>query len=168
MTSAYDPTLIGDGSYNMPRAYTLEANAAPGSASPPGTGWVTLATVTGNTYHSRQHHVNLAGYNWLRMNITAANGAAGNSDAALNLDVHDASQGVQDDWIFFGDSIPSAAMSHDLRTAAGGTCTFSQLINASIPNHFPVQESGAIGGMTSSDGARYLNAWLGVFPGQFV
>ncbi len=55
--------------YNEPRDYTLEGNAAAGGTLPT-TGWVTLATITGNTYISRQHAIDLTGYNWFRMTVT--------------------------------------------------------------------------------------------------
>ncbi|MGN6813743.1 MAG: dockerin type I domain-containing protein, partial [Thermomicrobiales bacterium] len=34
MTPDYDPVLIGKNAYNLPTAYTLEANAAAGGAPP--------------------------------------------------------------------------------------------------------------------------------------
>src|SRR5689334_4416012 len=134
-TSPYDHTLVGDIAYNNLRDYTVQANPAAGGTAAPTTGWVTLATVTGNRYHSRTHLVDLSGYNWVRLNITAGDGSSGNSDAAINLDVHDASQGAQDSWIFFGDSITEDGMFHHSDGSTVGN--FSQLINAARPANYP-------------------------------
>lgn len=164
-TGNYDHTIIGYNAYNMPQNYTIDVNSAPGGGNPPAAGWVTLVSVKGNHYHSREHVIDMAGNNWLRMNITATDGSVQNFDAALNMDVYDASRGVSDDWIFFGDSITAGAMGH---LTLGGIPSFAQLINAQAPDYFPAQESGGIGYLTSADGAKYISAWLPLFPGKFV
>ena len=166
-TSSYDHNFVGIGrpvgiANDIPSTYTLEANAAPGGALPM-FGWVALASVSGNSYHSRQHVLSLSGYNWLRMNVTASDGSPGNQSVFLNLDVHDAS-GTQDDWIFFGDSITEGGMIH----SSLGVGTWAQLIAASNPGYFPAYESGGIGGTLSSDGASRIADWLSVFPGRYV
>lgn len=165
LTGDYDHTIIGGPGYNNLGAYTVEANAAAGGASPPTTGWVALASVTGNTLHSRQHRLRFAGYNWVRVNVTASDGSVSNFDAAINLDVYDAKRVLGDDWIFFGDSMTAGSMSHETTTGHG---TFSQVVNALAPAHFPLEEGGGIGYLTSSDGAKYVPGWLTIFLGKYV
>src|SRR5439155_8155544 len=62
-TSPYDHTIVGEVAYNSIRDYTVQANAAAGGTSAPTTGWVTLATGTGNRYHAREHLVDMTGHN---------------------------------------------------------------------------------------------------------
>jgi lysophospholipase L1-like esterase len=166
-TSPYDHTLINNVGYNIPASYSLEGNPAPGGQAPVA-GWVQLVSVSGNTYHSRQHLVDLTGFNWVRMNVSASDGSTQNFDVSLNLDVHDASAGLYDDWIFFGDSITQDGMNHDPLKAAGGAGSFAQLIQASNPDHFPAVEDGGIGGLRATDGATHLGAWLQSFAGRYV
>src|SRR3954469_6842229 len=132
ITPDYNYTLGKSVPYNLPSAYTIEANAA-GGGTVPGSGWVVLTTVTGNTYHSRQHALNLNGYNWVRINVSAVSGNGANRDVALNMDVHDASAGVQDSWIFYGDYISAGGMDHDPRQVG----SFGQLMNNLNPSYFP-------------------------------
>jgi lysophospholipase L1-like esterase len=162
-TYDYDHSIKGTGSYGSLKSYTIEGNAAAGGGSAPTSGWVTLATVSNNIYHSRQHSVNLSGYNWLRLNISAADSQSGNY-ASINLDVHNASQGLQDSWIFYGDSITAGGMV----LSGGGNGTFAQMVNAVKPNYFPAAECGGVGSLLSSHGAQYINTWLSVFPGKYV
>ncbi|MEO7020957.1 MAG: SGNH/GDSL hydrolase family protein [Ktedonobacteraceae bacterium] len=164
-TGNYDHTIINYAAYNMPQDYTIDANVAAGGDQPSATGWVTLATVRGNHYHSRQHVVDMTSYNWIRINITAIDGSAQNEDASINMDVYDANAALQDDWIFFGDSITAGAMGHQ---TLNGVASFAQLINTAFPNYYPAQESGGIGYLSSIDGVKYLNTWLGLFPGKYV
>jgi lysophospholipase L1-like esterase len=165
-TSPYDHTLVGDVAYNNLRDYTIDANTAPGGTAAPTSGWVTLATVAGNRYHSRSQLVDLTGYNWVRLNITAGDGSSGNNNAAINLDVHDASQGVQDSWIFYGDSVTEDGMFHYSDGSTVGN--FAQLINASRPGNYPAYEDGGTWGLWSTDGAQHMVAWLTAFPGKNV
>ncbi len=167
ITTPYDHVLVGQAAYNNLRSYTIQVNPAAGGGSPPASGWVTLATVTNNTYHSRQHLLNMAGNNWIRINVTATDGSSGNTDAEMNMDVHDASGSAADSWIFYGDSITEDGMPHEPVSGNGGA-NFSQLIHSALPDYFPAYEDGGIGGLFSSDGAQHINTWLSTFPGHFV
>jgi lysophospholipase L1-like esterase len=164
-TGNYDHTLLNNSAYNMPQDYTIDVNSATGGGNPPTEGWVTLETVRGNHYHSRQHTITMTGYNWLRINITAIDGSLENYDASINMDIYDASTALADDWIFFGDSITAGAMGQQ---SLNGTASFAQLINAHAPNNYPAQESGGIGYFTSAEGMTNLNTWLQLFPGKYI
>lgn len=165
-TGAYDPNLIANPYINMPNAYTIDVNAAVGG-SLPGSGWITKVTVTNNTYHSRQHVLDMTGYNWIRMNATAAIGSASNNNIAINMDVHDAHLTTQDSWIFYGDSITQRGLDHD-DTAGIGNILPAQ-INASKPQFFPIWECAGIGGYTATDmQAIMAGTFLPMFPGQYV
>lgn len=161
----YDHTLIKNYAYNLPEDYTLEVNSASGEGDPPESGWKTLISVKGNHYHSRQHLIDMSGNNWLRIHITASDGAPENEDASLSMDVYNASAGLADDWIFYGDSITAGAMGH---MTMGGVPTFAQLIHTKKPASFPVEESGGTSYLTSADGANDLKNWLPLFPGRYV
>jgi lysophospholipase L1-like esterase len=169
-TKPFNPDLIGDLYYRVPQDYTIEANPALGGTFP-ATGWVTLATVSSNPYTSRQHLLNLTGYNWVRINMSSCPGVF-SIECGINMDVQNAANGASDDWMFFGDSITSIAMDHDPLTSDGGSGTFSQLINAQNSNYFPVQQNGGTGGWASADPLAgtpsYFSTWLALFPGNFV
>ena len=85
--SRYDYTIVAGATYRMPGPYLLEGSAAPGGGSrPPATGWVPL--VTGDkpqVYHSRQHIVDFAGYNWLRFRYARGKTRSMSTAATLAL-----------------------------------------------------------------------------------
>ncbi len=168
VTTPYDHTVIGEVGYNNLGSYTIQVNPGAGGGQPPANGWVTVASVTNNRYHSRQHLVNMTGDNWIRVNVTAIDGSSGNNDAMINMDVQDASSdGASDSWMFYGDSITQDGMAHE--PVSGSTApNFSQLINSALPEYFPAAEDGGIGGLMSADGASHMNTWLSLFPGRFV
>ena len=169
VTGSYDHALINTPGYNNLGDYTIEVNPAPGGTVPT-TGWSVAVSVTGNTFNSRQHVVDMSGDNWVRIHATASDGSAGNSDVAANVDVHDASGGVSDSWIFYGDSITQDGMLHDNRISALAATigTFAQLVNASKPDYFPAFQNGGIGGVKSATGAAHVAQWLSLFPGRYV
>lgn len=156
---------------NLPSNYTIDASSvAGGSSSPPDSGWVTLVTVRANTTNQREHPLDLAGYNWVRISVTGTKGSNGHDAAAFNLDVYDASAGPLDSWLFLGDSITAAAMTHRGR-ADGGAWTggdYAQLVHAAAPEYYPLQINGGVGGWTSATGAANITALMTHFHGHFV
>lgn len=161
----YDHTVTNTLSYNVPENYTIDVNPAAGGENPPTTGWITLATVRDNHYHSRQQIVKMTNNNWLRIDVTANDGATENYDTNINMDIYDASTILTDDWIFYGDSITAGAMGH---TTLNGIASFTQQIGSQDPDHYPIQEDGGIGYLTSANGVQYMNTWLQLFPGKYV
>ncbi len=161
-TGSYDYTVgqYGNSSNAMPSDYTIEVNSAEGGTYPED-GWEVVETVEGNTLHSRQHVVNMEGYNWIRMMITGNDGKEGGT-SGINLDIHNVSDGVSDSWIFYGDSITACGMMNCYGTG------FAEYVNQIDSNYFPAQENGGIGGITSTDGVNNIDRWLETFPGEYV
>jgi endoglucanase len=158
--------------YNNLGSYTIETNTAAGGGQPPASGWTTLVTVTGNTFHSRQHLLDLHGANWVRLNITASDGSALNMDAALNsFDIYDASASpaqLPDDFIFYGDSITAGGMCPCPSNGVGG---LPELIHAAQPNRWPVMENGGDPFETSGGAVAAIlgsTGFLSMFPGTYV
>ncbi len=89
---------------------------------------------------------------------------ANNYDVALKMDIHDASQGTEDDWMFYGDLMAEYAMARNPKSLG----TFAQLVHTAVPSYFPVQEDGSNYSFTSADGALHMKRWLRLFPGHFV
>jgi lysophospholipase L1-like esterase len=177
-TYAYNHALINQPGYNNAGSYTIEANAAPGGGVAPATGWVPLASLSGNVLHSYSHYLNFAGYNWIRGNFTASDGSVLNADIAINLDVYSANNGVTDGWFFNGDSITANCMRHNSVLAEDQnnpgkqitlyTPSFGVQVNAIVGNNTPAQENGGIPGFTSGDMTAYLAGWLQHIPSKFV
>lgn len=156
-TSTYDNIGIYVNKDAEPVDYTIEVNKAAGG-SYPAAGWEAAETVTGNGYSSRQHLIDMDGYNWIRMKVTKANG----SKVSLNFDIHDASNGVSDSWIFFGDSITAGSMVNAYGTG------YAAFVNQLDSSFFPVQENGGIGGISSRDGKENIDKWLSTSPAKYV
>lgn len=159
-TSSFDN--IGNyASRNMePSDYTVEVNSAPGGDYPE-SGWEVVETVEGNTLSSRQHLVNMEGYNWIRLNISKADGEEG-KQVSINFDIHNVSEGVTDSWLFLGDSITAGGMNNCYGTG------FATCINTIDSRYFPIQENGGIGGIRSIDGRENIDRWLSVSHARYV
>ncbi len=161
-SSAYDST-VGE-NYNstnaMPTDYTIEVNSADGGTYPEDN-WEVVETVKGNNCHSRQHAIDMKGYNWIRINITGVDGKESGS-VGINMDIHNVSDGISDSWIFYGDSITACGMMNCYGTG------FAEFVNQIDSRYFPVQENGGIGGIKSSHGAENIEKWLDMFPGKYV
>lgn len=157
------------------RDYTLEGNAAAGGgASPPASGWVVLASVTDNTYPTRQHVLDLTGYTWLRLVVTATAGVAPNSDLSVQIDVHDAHLGAMDRWLFCGDSITLEDLLHpalgggDWGPAVPGA--LAQVVHGAptYGQYYPATIDAGNGGMTIAWADTNQDALLNGFSGGFV
>ncbi len=175
----YDSTAIPELAYHLPRDYQLQVNAAPGGGSPPpddDPGWTTVTTVTGNALLSRQHVVPLDEggvlHPWIRLRCTAPFGTMYKQQLAIGMDVFDAGEGLDDDWIFFGDSITAMTI-NQLEDDCKAPCPFGQgtlgqRIHAERPAYFPLVQGAGIGGATTTDGVRMIAKFLPQFPGRFV
>jgi hypothetical protein len=90
-TYGYDHTEIGQPGYNNAGAYTIDGHTST-SSSKPTSGWVNLATVSGNTLKSLFHFLqSVSAYTWIRINFTASDGTGGNNDIGVAVDILDAS-----------------------------------------------------------------------------
>jgi lysophospholipase L1-like esterase len=165
LTYSYDHTTLNEPGYNNLGSYTVEVNAAAGGGSPPTSGWVVMATVTNNTFHSKEHVINFNGYNWVRLNVSATDGAPPyNIDIAANVDIYDASAGDTDGWFFVGDSITIGSFDHNTLDT---TASFDNLVGA-LNGDFPAEEEVGEPGFTSTTFGPYFSTWVQAFPGKFV
>ncbi len=141
----------------IPVDYTIEVNAAAGGTYP-ASGWKSVKTVQGNGLSSRQHLIDLEGYNWIRINVSKCYG----NEVSLNFDIHDASAGISDSWIFFGDSITAGSMVNSYGTS------YATRVNQIDSRYFPLQENGGIGGISSYHGSANIDNWLSDSPVKYV
>jgi GH18 family chitinase len=175
----YDTNIASfDGGSGGPSSYTIRAHAGAGGSAPPAdgdAGWVTLATVTGNTWTGRQHLVNLTSgttiYNWIKLRVTAAQGGA---SVRSFFDVHDASQGSNDDVVFFGDSINVGWATHlpysstDAAAAGVPAASLSDMVLTARPGKMPVFQGAGIVGWYSSAEQPNFAAQLATAQGKYV
>lgn len=140
-----------------PIDYVIEINKAAGGSCP-NDGWETAVTVTDNTLSSKQHLVDMKGANWIRIRVTKAEGGK----VKFNFDIHDASQGVFDSWIFLGDSITAGGMVNQWGTS------YAAHINQLDSRYYPVAQNGGIGGISSPHGKAAIEGWLKDSPVKYV
>jgi lysophospholipase L1-like esterase len=141
-----------------PASYRVESSADSTNGSD-GT-WRVEATVTGNGVRTRAHSFEFDGRSWVRLVITGAPDPT--SGVSIDeIDVHDASDGTDDSWFFFGDSI--TALAYDRDTPADQP-SFAETIHALYPGYFPALSNGGIGGETTTDGLARLAAALELNP----
>ncbi len=161
--------------YNNLGSYTIQTNAAAGGGAAPTSGWVTRVTVTGNRLHSRQHVLDLAGADWVRLDVTATDGSVLNTDASVNVfDLYalgTATTPLEDDFVFYGDSITAGSM---CPCPQEGVPALPELIHAADASRWPVMENGGDPYDTSAAAVTHLlgstgtNGYLASFPGTYV
>ncbi len=149
-------------SYTLPGDFQIQANAAPGGTQPPSSGWVTLTTTKGNELSSGANLLDLSGYNWVRFYCTAhaPNSDSQNQDLTLQWNLYDAHLG-NDGWKFGGDSITANSMGHK-----SSNDSFNQLVHQQVKN-YPAFEMAGHGGWTAYEMLKYIDSFLGDFPGRF-
>lgn len=166
VNDGYDLRLR-DGARNVPADYVIEASSDGGATWP-----TTLVAVTGNTYLTRAHVVDLSGHDVVRMRLTAPPRNGGVTFYGTDLDVHDARAGTDDWWLVLGDSLTTNVWHvHD-------SVKFGTRIHARDPSRFPVAHEGGVSGITipaflstswtGSDGRPIFARWMDDFPGRYV
>jgi hypothetical protein len=142
----------------MPTDYTIEINAAPGgTAAPPDSGWVTVATIAGNLRNTVEAPVALAGANWVRMNITGATDPA----VAMDVDVFSTPNGYTDCWMFMGDSIT-------YMTTPYAFSDLPQLVHQAKAARWPAVIDAAIGGTNTATARSIIADTISGYPGRYV
>jgi lysophospholipase L1-like esterase len=94
----------------------------------------------------------------VRLVITSA-GGFNRTTRLTEIDVHDASAGTSDTWMFLGDSI--TAIAYDRSLGAGD---FPSRVNAALPDHYPAMLSIGLAGATTADALARIDYWLAVHP----
>jgi hypothetical protein len=170
--SYWDTAVSTSPNYNnLLRDYTLRGSASAGGGTPPVIGdasWVTLATVTGNTYRSVQTALNLSGYNWVAFRITAANGPAGNNDVFAQVNIHNVAAGNVDNWLWLGDSITSECMSwRNLDGTPWTNGPLTKLIETA-KGRYPLYQNGGVPTTLVAYGVTNFAALTTGFTGKFI
>jgi hypothetical protein len=142
----------------VPIDYTIDINEAPGGA-PPADGWETVVTVSGNGLATVQHPIELAGRNWVRMNIARSSDPAGG--LVLDMNVFSAPEGATDSWLFMGDSITFAAMTYY-------QSDLPALVEKATAVRHPAIIDGAIAGTSALTAVNVLDDTMKALPGPFV
>jgi lysophospholipase L1-like esterase len=182
---------VDGGALGSPVNYTIDGACQNLSSNTLPTTWTTLATVTGNTLHSRADVINMVdstpgnpcnnNYNWLRLNATTASpGPPGWNGTALQLkwQIFDATQSMSDTWMFWGDSITANVNPEtDWPGFVPADPTFAKSINAFNPNFYPAVENGGqssaqagtfIVNGTTVDGSGDSSPWIPKNHAHFV
>jgi hypothetical protein len=142
----------------LPVDYKIEANTAAGGGAAPTDGWTELASVTGNDRNSRQHLVDLAGANWVRMNVSKSTNP---SSVFFDLDVYSAPNGASDSWLLMGDSITFISTHYQ-------DSDIPMLINKVDSTRWPAFVDAAIGGTNTQTALVAFDETVKNFPGQYI
>jgi hypothetical protein len=168
----YDFAQDNTGDAGTMRDYTIDVACQDlSNASPPTTGWVSKATVSGNTLRSRSNVIDMTdsggtachgNYNWIRINASRGNTW---NNFQMKWDLWDASQSFDDSWMFYGDSITNV-WKPDVQNQWGTEGTFAQQIHDWNSSLWPSFENGATGGKTAIQYVQSLTAHDGgLYPG---
>ncbi|WP_437810086.1 SGNH/GDSL hydrolase family protein [Sorangium sp. So ce1078] len=149
-----------DVQYGAPEAYRVETSSDSTNGSD-GT-WKSVAEVTDNPVRTRAHSFDFSGQSWVRFVVTAAPAASDETGVQLDeIDVHDISNGAEDTWFFFGDSI--TAFAYDRDTPATQP-SFAENVHAAHEAHYPAMINGGIGSELTGDALDRIDEALDLNP----
>lgn len=140
----------------VPAAYRIETSAD--SSNGVDGSWSIAFSLSGNAAPARAHSFDFTGRQWVRFTVTEA-ASAGQSISIDEIDVHDATAGTSDTWMFVGDSITAAAFSRSLFDG-----NFPERIHAVAPAYFPLMIGAGVGGTSTVDGATHIDEWIALHP----
>lgn len=126
---------------NVPGDYQIQTSADSTNGAD-GT-WNSARAITGNKFMNRVHAVDFKGQQWIRLYVTQPTVKA-TEIQLLELEAYDVSNGVDDSWMFLGDSITFAAF------IRWGDKAFDRLITTNAPSHTPSTVNGGIPGFALS------------------
>jgi hypothetical protein len=190
LTYSYDTQRYStSGPYNMPMDWTVEVNSGAGGGAAPTTGWTVVKTVTGNYKTNGAYVIDMVGRNWVRFNVSAIRGSVGNSDCALRIALHDATDCVTgaygggtnngtviaDGILLVGDSIMAGGFEQDV-ISGFTTPTLGNTIAATTGHSPPTLHAGQPGWKTSDfladdgtgTGTSVMENYLALCPFKYV
>lgn len=132
-------------SYPVDYTIAVSSNSTDGSDGD----WTVKETVSGNNVSVRGHLVDFADARWIRMDIASGGGTLD------EIEVFDASNGLEDAWFFAGTSISANAYKSTITDDV-----FPVLVNRSHADYYPAMLRGGIPCITSSDFARDISMYL--------
>jgi acyl-CoA thioesterase I len=147
---------------DVPAAYRVETSAS--SRDGHDGDWRVELVVAGNTARARGHDVEFDGQSWVRLVWAGTDGeVAGAPPArhpeAIELDVHDASNGTDDTWLVLGDELGLAGLEQ-----VKGEPGFPELVHESYPGYFPSLFNEARAGESPAQTLSRLEALLATHP----
>jgi acyl-CoA thioesterase I len=119
--------------------------------------WSPVVTVTGNHDVSRMHSFNFTGQEWVKFRTTARTWRK-NAISLAEIEIFDVSNGIEDTWIFVGNSITSGAFHNRI------TPSFAQDIAALHPGYQPAMINGGHSGARVSEGTAEIDDRLAMNP----
>jgi lysophospholipase L1-like esterase len=123
--------------------------------------WSAVAKVTGNPVRTREHSFDFAGQRWVRLVVTRLSPKVTRWGLYIDeIDVHDLSNGGNDIWVYFGDSIVSSVFDR----APGHQPSFAEAIAARHPGYFPATIGAGQGSFHHADAVRSIDEVLALNP----
>ena len=153
----FDYTVPPDQNYGVATDYTIETSAD-------GTTWkkpVTVTATAGVTYRNRGHRFDFTGMRYVRFTMTKCTTTTGGNNAhgrIVEMDVFDASLGVEDTWLFAG--------SGPIRSGYDGRITpsYADLVHTSHAAYNPAVIDIADTEATSAKMLTQLDGWIALNP----
>jgi len=134
-------------SISFPTSYKIlvSSNSTNGSDGD----WSTVLSVSSNTVSARGHLIDFTGYSWIKMSILQGGGTLD------EIEVFDASNGINDVWFFPGTSITANTFK-----GTPPAINFADRITSSYPSNNPVMIRGGIGCISSTDFVNNLTKYM--------
>jgi len=153
----YDYT---DTTFGAPGAYKIETSAD--STDGENGTWKTALSVKDNDVKARAHAFDFTGQAWVRFSVSGTTQKSASNGVAIDeIAIHDASQGVNDTWLFLGDSIAAFAFDQE---SPSHQPSFADLVHADNGAYFPLMLNGGIGGISSQEALLRLPKTLEANP----
>jgi lysophospholipase L1-like esterase len=145
--------------YGAPADYRLETSAD--STDGRDGSWRVEVSVTGNPARTRLHALALGGRRWVRLVVTGLPREVNQWGLFLDeIEVHDASGGGDDCWLFLGDSITAGVFDR----APDHQPDFVRWVEAFHPGYSPVMVNGGLPRLRSWEVAGRVDEVLALFP----
>ena len=149
--------------HGAPLDYRIETSAD--SRDGADGGWRTVVSVAANPARTRAHAFDFHGQRWVRLVVTRLPEPMNPWGLFLDeVDVHDVSQGGDDVWLFFGDSITSSVFDR----APAHQPSFAEQVAARHPGYFPAMIAAGKSCLHHAEALRTVDEALALYPDAHV